>query len=72
MTSMWAAGALNPPAPNATFDVFCNRKIPGNVPIFERSGAEDAAQEPDEAAGLKQHAAECEAALANRTCVYCK
>ena len=27
--------AANPPAANATFDVFCNRKIPEKVPIME-------------------------------------
>ena len=55
--------AANPPAPDAAFDVFCNRKVPEKVPIFEGAGAEDAAQELSEVARLKQQVAELEAKL---------
>ena len=61
--------AANPPAPNATFDVFCNREVPEKVLNMEE--LEGAAEEPlqpsvstvsiDECAALKAELAESKA-----------
>ena len=48
--------AANPPAPNATFDVFCNRKIPEKALIMEGvdETAAAAAAEPSEVEDLRR------------------
>ena len=62
--------AANPPAPNATFDVFCNRKVPEKVLIIgtaEEALSAEAETEPSAVIEeLRRQLAEKDAALAEK------